>query len=549
MKNSDLRDKIIKRIPNLEPKFWSYHTDAFNEINKVVWTYIHPNIRDSQPMAFACRSRNTTGVYEIYINPNVPYECYEPLELHEFGHVIFTHMSLLENQRKILIQKIMSYWNRFEKHIEDNALKTKEDIQEAAKIVCDAIINIAMDYEVNSKLFTDDEWETFVEYTQWASIKAAASAPNTKREELEKIIEWLDTKPEDRDPLFSPCWPESDGFPKGLDYRQYIDLMLMKPDNAMDAIKKAIGKMKSGQGSDSNQCTEPGQGGNSNQTGHGGKISKKDLEKILKEHSDANNEVSNSTIDTAEKQDDAEQGTANSANREKFNVSGWSPTGHFVDDRVYDIKNSKALSRKILKDIINKQILLCRQDNLYYYNRQKYNSNLMISKMRSEDLYKPGNIYLLVDCSGSIGSDVIENIIGVIKNISKKCGPHSRIIWWDTDLAGDYLLKNIKDPSHCGGTNISSGIRYVAKNYLKRSNDKLIILSDYEDSLHMWYDELEHIRKNDCIGICWGNIKGNPTEILKQLCRTYQDNDTTFFSKFIKKLPTTLVNIGSEQSW
>lgn len=173
----------------------------------------------------------------------------------------------------------------------------------------------------------------------------------------------------------------------------------------------------------------------------------------------------------------------------------------------------------------------------------------MISKMRSEDLYKPGNIYLLVDCSGSIGSDVIENIIGVIKNISKKCGPHSRIIWWDTDLAGDYPLKNIKDPSHCGGTNISSGIRYVAKNYLKRSNDKLIILSDYQDSLHMWYDELEHIRKNDCIGICWGNIKGNPTEILKQLCRTYQDNDTMFFSKFIKKLPTTLVNVGSEQSW
>lgn len=541
MENKDLRDKIIKSIPNLEPKFWSYHADALNEMNMVVWTYIHPNIRSSQPMAFACRSRNTTGVYEVYVNPNVPYECREPLELHEFGHVIFTHMSLLENQRKILVQKIMSYWNRFEKHIEDNALKTKEDIQKASKIICDAILNIAMDYEVNSKLFTDDEWKTFVEYIQWASIKAAADAPNTTKEELEKIIEWLDNESEDKDLLFHPCWPEDEGFPKGLDYRQYIDLMLMRPDNAMDAIKKAIGKMDSGSGD--------GNGSGSGKGNHGGKISKSDLEKILKEQNDANNEASNDAKEEAEKQDDAEQGTSSNAARDKLNQGGWSPNGHSVDKRIYDYKNSKALGRKILNEIINKQVLMCRQDNLYYYNRQKYNSNLLISKMKSEDLYRPGNIYLLVDCSCSIGSDVIEAIIGVVKNISKKCGPHSRIIWWDTALAGDYPLKELKGPTHCGGTAISRGIQYVSEKYLKRSNDKLIVLSDYEDSLHMWYDELEKIRKNDCLGICWGSFKGNATETIKRVCRTYDDNDEVFFQKFIKKLPTTLVDIGERHGW
>lgn len=541
MENKDLRDKIIKSIPNLEPKFWSYHADALNEMNMVVWTYIHPNIRSSQPMAFACRSRNTTGVYEVYVNPNVPYECREPLELHEFGHVIFTHMSLLENQRKILVQKIMSYWNRFEKHIEDNALKTKEDIQKASKIICDAILNIAMDYEVNSKLFTDDEWKTFVEYIQWASIKAAADAPNTTKEELEKIIEWLDNKLEDKDLLFHPCWPEDEGFPKGLDYRQYIDLMLMRPDNAMDAIKKALGKTDSGSGD--------GNGSGSGKGNHGGKISKSDLEKILKEQNDANNEASNDAKEEAEKQDDAEQGTSSNAARDKLNQDGWSPSGHSVDKRIYDYKNSKALGRKILNEIINKQVLMCRQDNLYYYNRQKYNSNLLISKMKSEDLYRPGNIYLLVDCSCSIGSDVIEAIIGVVKNISKKCGPHSRIIWWDTALAGDYPLKELKGPTHCGGTAISHGIHYVSEKYLKRSNDKLIVLSDYEDSLHMWYDELEKIRKNDCLGICWGSFKGNATETIKRVCRTYDDNDEVFFQKFIKKLPTTLVDIGERHGW
>jgi hypothetical protein len=450
-------------------------------------------------------------------------------------------MSLLENQRKILVQKIMSYWNRFEKHIEDNALKTKEDVQKASKIICDAILNIAMDYEVNSKLFTDDEWKTFVEYIQWASIKAAADAPNTTKEELEKIIEWLDNKSEDKDLLFHPCWPEDDGFPKGLDYRQYIDLMLMRPDNAMDAIKKALGKM----GSDSGD----GNGSSSGKGNHGGKISKSDLERILKEQNDANNEASNDAKEEAEKQDDAEQGTSSNAARDKLNQGGWSPSGHSVDKRIYDYKNSKALGRKILNEIINKQVLMCRQDNLYYYNRQKYNSNLLISKMKSEDLYRPGNIYLLVDCSCSIGSDVIEAIIGVVKNISKKCGPHSRIIWWDTALAGDYPLKELKGPTHCGGTAISRGIHYVSEKYLKRSNDKLIVLSDYKDSLHMWYDELEKIRKNDCLGICWGSFKGNATETIKRVCRTYNDNDEVFFQKFIKKLPTTLVDIGERHGW
>lgn len=539
MENIELRNEINRQIPSLETKFWSYHTDAVDEMRNVVWTYIHPNIRNSQPLAFACRSRKDTGVYEIYVNPNIPYECSEPLELHEFGHVIFTHMSLLDSQRKIIIQKIMSYWNRFEKHIESDALKTKEDIKNAANVICNAILNVAMDYEVNSKLFTIEERPVFEEYMNWANIKAIVDAENTTKKELENVQKWLKKKPSKRKWMFSPCFPSDEGFPDGLDYRQYVDLMLMKPDSAMDALKNLLNNMKGQSFEDEDSMNVKGNGAP--------KISKEDLDKLLKSQSDANNSVSNDAKDQAEEQDSKEKGT-NLSPRAKNNTNNWSPNGHTNGTpEAICVNNHKRLKRKLISEIMNKHIILNRLDNMYYYNRRKYKSNLLISKNKSEDLYRPGNVYLLVDCSGSIGSDTISKIIGVVKDISKKCGPKSRIIWWDTDLCGDYPIRAFKGPSSCGGTQIWKGINYVKEKYLKKNNDKLIVLSDYKDSLYHWYESLIKI-KSDCLGICWGvfNHGENVNTTLKECCCTYDDsvNEQAFFNNFIKKLPTTLVDIS-----
>lgn len=535
----EIRDEIIKNIPELEPQFWSYYSSAKQEINNVVWTYIHPNIRKPDPIAFACRSKNTTGVFEVYVNPNIPFECQDPLELHEFGHVIFTHLSLLENQRKIILRKIMTYWNRFEKHIDENVLKTPEDIKKASSIISNALLNIAMDYEVNSKLFTESEWEVFKEYTQWAYAMARAMSPSTSKKQLEETLEWI-KGPRDS-LLFTPCWPEDDGFPKGLDYRQYLDLILMKSENAMDIIKS---KLKGGLGQSSESNDNPMSTSGMGSSGTSGKISKEDLEKILQEQNDANNEESTKAIDDADAQDSKEQGTI--PQRNATNTSGWNPKGHHVSEQIISIKNDKMLKRKLVNEIINKHLLLNREDTLYYYNRKKYDSNTLISKTKAEDVYHPGNIYLLVDCSGSIGSEIISTIIGTLKDISKKCGPKSRIIWWDTDLAGDFPLKNFKGPESCGGTTIWKGIKYVREKYLHRSNDKLIIISDYYDSLSHWYDELRKI-KNDCVGICWGNFdkSKNMAMIFRERTVTYDSKD--IFEDFIKKLPTTLVDVGKNE--
>lgn len=538
MENDSLRNEIIGKIPPLDPLFWSYYEDALNEMNKVVWTNITPNIRSSQPLAFATRSKGKTGVFEVYVSPNIPYECRQPLELHEFGHVIFTHMSLLDSQREILIRKIMSYWHNFEKHLDDEILKSKDEIKAASKVICEAMLNIAMDYEVNSKLFTEEEWGSFVNYVQWANIQSIASAPKSTKEELEKALEWINNEDPDKEPMFKPCWPADANFPLGKDYRQYLDLMLMKPDNAMEQIKNLVKQMQEADGN--------GQGGDGQ--GSGGKLTKEDIDKLRKEQSDANNAANQDAKDEADKEDSEEKGTTASNKRELDNHMGWSPSGHGETDEEFSITNNKKLEEKLVKEIFNKHISNTRQDTMFYYNRQKYNSSLMISKDRQEDLYRPGNIYLLVDCSGSIGNKTISTLIGAVKKVAKKCGAHSRIIWWDTELEGDFKLKNMQGPNGCGGTFISDGIKYVREKYLSKSNDKLVIISDYFDSLHHWYDELDKIKKNDCIGICWRNI-GYGTdmtgkEYLAQCCRSYdsRDNDQ-FVGKFTKKLPTTIINI------
>ena len=188
-----------------------------------------------------------------------------------------------------------------------------------------------------------------------------------------------------------------------------------------------------------------------------------------------------------------------------------------------------------------------RQDPVYYYNRKKYNSNVMISRSREEQLWRPGNIILLVDCSGSIDDTTIGTMVKTVRRIAKKCGPKSRIIWWDTFLEGDYPLNADKGPKGYGGTNIAKGIKYVRQHYLRQSNDKLVIISDYADSLTQWYDEVRKI-KNDVVGLCWLYSR-DKTETAEQYLSNWwsYDNDgeeNKSFDKLLKKIPTTLVNIS-----
>lgn len=534
---------------------------SFDEVDNLISHTPHKMLvftkNNQDAVAYATRSKNfgTSGIYNIYVNPNYE-QSKEGLLLHEEGHIVFGHLHSNTFNDKTFKMKVKFAWPRIRKLIEvDNTVKLSENEIQTKYIdtVSKILLNHAMDYEVNSKLFTPEEFEEHQQRFEHDYMKNALENDNISAEQYEQILQQKLADPKTK--IAKGLWPEDVGFPLKLQFTQYIDLMVRDPEEFFQKIKfteNFAPNMSSG-GDDNSQSSNDnsgqqngeGQGKSSEKSKGSGKLTLSDLDKLAKEFNDMDEEAMNELMEKAEKEEtasddiddddsfDIEDGDSSSIN--------YSPFGTGVKrNPIVDAKNSKELENLILKAVFNKVLLNTRQDPVYYYNRKKYNSNVMINKSREEQLWRPGNIILLVDCSGSIADNAIGAMIKCVRNIAKKCGAKSRIIWWDTALEGDYPLRRYKGPDETGGTHIDRGIKYVHKHYLKQSNDKLIIISDYADALSLWYEEAIKI-KNDIVGLCWLYASGNETP---EKYISYRLPEEIPVSQFIKKIPTTLVNIS-----
>ena len=205
---------------------------------------------------------------------------------------------------------------------------------------------------------------------------------------------------------------------------------------------------------------------------------------------------------------------------------------------VIPLGDGKALAKYIERESFSRKIENTHANIMYYYNRRKYGKVDVVTKETRENIYRPGNIYVIVDCSGSIDERAIKKMLNVIKQLSKKCGSKSRVIWWDTRLCKDVLLRDPQEPICGGGTDIAEGIKYVRERYLKSSNDKLFIISDYYDSLGKWYQEASHIR-NEISGICWTQDKSikSAEEFISNCNYGSQFN----VKDFLKKIKTKII--------
>ena len=567
-----LKEEIAKKIPDISNNIynWSYYEDALNYMNNLVWISIFPNIRKNNPMAFATRSGGTSGAYEVFVNPEVGEESEKPLQLHEFGHILFNHLSLQDKQREIQTNKVLTYWPKISKYIDlsDAIEKANGNVgkvqKEYAYKMAEAMLNIVMDMEVNSKLFTEEEWKSMKYLTNIAFLNVSTSdKTNISYEELEALNKHLDEHKDDleENPIANPIWPADYKFPLGLTYGEYLDLMLQDEnlENSMQQMQKMMQQMK-GQGQGQGQ----GQGDGNGQGQGQGKMSADDIDNLRNQFSDTNEEKSQDEIKEAEAQDKSDGGDqdgdsgSGSSNGENEGASedgefvsgggqrggnGWSPTGTSNDDPTKYIEGSKNPEVRdfITKKVFSQQILNTKSNTMYNYNRRKH-GNMIITKYTKEDVWRPGNIYMVVDCSGSIDSKAISDFISTTKDISKKCGPKSRIVWWDTRLEGDYRLTENEGPRGCGGTDIAGGIAYVRDKYELQKNDKLFIISDFEDGLYQWNRELEKV-KCDCFAICWTNQKvSNKYEYIER-CNYCSDNPQEETRKLLRKVDTAFVNI------
>lgn len=277
------------------------------------------------------------------------------------------------------------------------------------------------------------------------------------------------------------------------------------------------------------------------------KLSLEDIEKLRKQaNRDDTNKSSNTTA--ASGSHNKASGGNNQAAAASADGGGsgeWSGEeglgfGHAEVKRpdVIPLGDGKALAKYIERESFSRKIENTHANIMYYYNRRKYGKVDVVTKETRENIYRPGNIYVIVDCSGSIDERAIKKMLNVIKQLSKKCGSKSRVIWWDTRLCKDVLLRDPQEPICGGGTDIAEGIKYVRERYLKSSNDKLFIISDYYDSLGKWYQEAAHIR-NEISGICWTQDKSikSAEEFISNCNYGSQFN----VKDFLKKIKTKII--------
>lgn len=588
MSKKSIFNEYNKLFPAPAPKNPATYDEVKGILNRTPHKMLTFQKQPGDAPAYATRSSNygLTGVYNIYVNPEYE-KSYDGLLLHEVGHIIFGHLQSNAFNEKTFEMKLKFAWARIRKLItvgDDIKLSEKEIQNIYINKVKQIMLNYAMDYEVNSKLFTPEEWKEQAQKFESDWMKIQYEDDNITKEFYEETFNLKKNDPTKK--LVSALWPEDVGFPLKLQFTQYVDLMLQDPEKFFEKLLLISPPPMSGSGdgkSDDDSQNQKGQSGqgsggkdknqDDSQNGNGtssdkdqlskdgngssdkngsqkskGKMSLADIDRLAKEAEDMDEEAMKKVTEAAEatEQDDNEDGFGGSGGDDSSN--SYSPFGTGGKrSAIIDVKNTHALENELLKAVYNKTVLNTRQDPVYYYNRKKYNSNVMISRSREEQLWRPGNIVLLVDCSGSIDNTAIGAMVKTVRHIAKKCGPKSRIIWWDTDLEGDYLLNADKGPRGYGGTNIARGIKYVRKHYLRQSNDKLVIISDYADSLNHWYDEVKKI-KNDVVGLCWLYSEGK-TETTKQYLSNWwsygnYEEENKSFDKFLKKIPTTLVNIS-----
>ena len=597
MDKESVFNEYNKLFPAPAPKNPATYDEVKGILNRTPHKMLTFQKQPGDAPAYATRSSNfgATGIYNIYVNPDYE-KSYDSLLLHEIGHIIFGHLQSNAFNEKTFEMKLKFAWARIRKLIitgDDVKLSEKEIQDIYINKVKHIMLNYAMDYEVNSKIFTPDEWKEFTQKFESDWIKVQYEDDNVSEEDYEEVLNLKKNDPTKK--LINALWPEDVGFPLKLQFTQYVDLMLRDPEKFFeklllinpppmsgngigaqndDSQGESNGNFKknknpqNGQGDGGGQSDSEDEkpdeqfGGNGNgkedksykgKEGKGsasGKMSLADIDRLAKEAEDMDEEAMKKVTEAAEKADqgDGDEGDDFDSSGGDDSSNGYSPFGTGGKrSEIIDVKDTHALENELLKAVYNKTVLNTRQDPVYYYNRKKYNSNVMISRSREEQLWRPGNIVLLVDCSGSINDTAIGAMIKCVRRIAKKCGPKSRIVWWDTSLEGDYPLNADKGPKGYGGTRISKGINYVRKHYLRQSNDKLVIISDYADSLTQWYDEVKKI-KNDVVGLCWLYSR-DKTETAKQYLSNWwsYDNDgeeNKSFDKLLKKIPTTLVNIA-----
>ena len=398
-----------------------------------------------------CRTNELCGdIFKIFVN-NSDKELTPYLYLHECGHIIFAHAKNMDMRGdKLLKAKISAAYKKVEKLFPDE--------KSFYKTFSNLIFNIVMDFEVNSRLFDESE-------------------RNFMQERVSQLL----------NKSSKGFWPEEYGFECGRTWNEYLNLILLDPEEFFTRFRfiKHLAEKKD--------------------SGFDGHLSQNEYDDFKKEAQEE--KLTQDELDEIEKE-------ANNHNESTFSI----PTGtagrseldalavtiHF---KTYNSQDDLLSSIKKLLQLETKRII--KRDIMYNENRRKINSGVILPKTLNGIVHTTAKLYMLIDVSGSVDAKAVYNFIATFKKVAAEF-KETRVITWATFLVDDW---NIKDPipnRYGGGTKISEGIKYIGETYKPGAKDALFVISDFDDNMNDWHNELKKISCRK-FAVNWQHEKGLKT--------------------------------------
>ncbi|MCR5188452.1 MAG: VWA domain-containing protein [Treponema sp.] len=423
----------------------------------LIQTYYQQDLFDPSIAFTTNRTNNLCGsVYKVFVN-NSDKDLSRFLELHELGHIIFGHVkNNKERMDKYLLSKITIAYSKISKYF--------PNFDTYLAVFKSLIFNIVMDFEVNSRLFNESEWEHM----------------------NEKVCQLLKQRG------VKGLHPKDYGYPLGLHWNQYLTMIIMEPEEFLKKFRQEIYQKLM------QQMLDPSS------------PSSDSTERIEKLRA-AKEAIENNRPLTQEELSELES-ISKDHNESSFHSYG--PTGHMehslslAPEGLLSYSDMKGLLRNIIKVLqIEKINRRNKRDLLYNYNRRKVSTKVLVPKYINNIVKKPGKLIVLMDVSGSMDTKKLFAFVKLFKEFE---GNYDKVnfITWDTQLIAEWAISEAPVLKVGGGTNIGPGINYVGEKYKPGSNDTFFVISDFWDRLSSWESALSKLSCKK-YAINWDSIQAS----------------------------------------
>lgn len=394
-----------------------------------------------------CNSSIYGQTNHIYVNNKDKILSYY-LFMHEAGHVIFDHTAdIMTKIDGYLERQLCGAFKKCSKIFD-------EKFSDFFDFFIEALLNIVMDFEVNSRLFSHDEWIYF-------------------RRRLFEIT---------LNPEYKGVWPEDYDLPPGKTWNEYLALIFMDPEKFFEKLHEEIQVAKEVE----KKLAENGGKLNSDFNGELTALEYKAIRKNCMKNKKYSEEEKEALKKISEEHGSTEFNIPNGCMDGYSRDNSGKPT-HINFTTFEDMPDLVKKMERIL--LVNKKGLTLR-NQMYYSNRRKYGTSIIIPKTIKHNQLKKPDLLLLFDVSGSIDSYSVHSFIETFRHFKDEF-KNTKIIFWTTRFVAEMTLDDEIPDLYGGGTNIAKGISHVKNNFDLKTRDVFFIISDLCDDLTEWEKELK----------------------------------------------------------